>query len=213
MYTVRIISNIELAKNIFLLEFEKPFSFIAGQVINIHNDDFATRMYSIASGEKDPTLKILFDVKSEGHLTPILKSLKQNDKLNISEPFGSFKTNNNKAYWIAAGTGIAPFYSMFISGLANDKILIHGGSYPDNFYFQDEFSSLFTSKNYIRCITKQKSTSFFNGRVSHYLQQQTQLPSDYKYYLCGSTEMVVDTRDILIEKGVLFNNIIAEIFF
>ncbi len=34
-----------------------------------------------------------------------------------------------------------------------------------------------------------------------------------KYYLCGSAEMVVDTRDILIRKGVPFDQIISEIYF
>ena len=34
-----------------------------------------------------------------------------------------------------------------------------------------------------------------------------------KYYLCGSAEMVVDTRDILIEKGIPFENIVSEIYF
>jgi ferredoxin--NADP+ reductase len=39
------------------------------------------------------------------------------------------------------------------------------------------------------------------------------LPTDENYYLCGSSEMVVETRDILVDKGVPFGNIIAEIYF
>ena len=34
-----------------------------------------------------------------------------------------------------------------------------------------------------------------------------------KYYLCGSAEMVVEIRDILIEKGIPFDRIISEIYF
>jgi len=37
------------------------------------------------------------------------------------------------------------------------------------------------------------------------------LPVDSKYFLCGRAEMIVEVRDILINKGVSFNNIIAEI--
>jgi ferredoxin--NADP+ reductase len=36
---------------------------------------------------------------------------------------------------------------------------------------------------------------------------------DQKYYLCGSAEMVVESREILISKGIPFNNIVAEIYF
>ena len=39
------------------------------------------------------------------------------------------------------------------------------------------------------------------------------LPVDRKYYLCGSAEMVVGTRDILISKNVPYDAIIAEIYF
>lgn len=34
-----------------------------------------------------------------------------------------------------------------------------------------------------------------------------------KYYLCGSADMVVEARDILISKGIPFGNIISEIYF
>jgi len=39
------------------------------------------------------------------------------------------------------------------------------------------------------------------------------LPEDQKYYLCGSAEMVVECREILISKGIAFSNIVAEIYF
>ena len=34
-----------------------------------------------------------------------------------------------------------------------------------------------------------------------------------KYYLCGSAEMVVECREILLGKGIAFSNIVAEIYF
>ena len=33
------------------------------------------------------------------------------------------------------------------------------------------------------------------------------------YYLCGSADMVVEVRDILIGKGIPFGHIISEIYF
>jgi len=41
----------------------------------------------------------------------------------------------------------------------------------------------------------------------------TVIPADIKYYLCGKALMVVETRDILIERGVPFSNILSEIYF
>jgi len=49
--------------------------------------------------------------------------------------------------------------------------------------------------------------------VTDYLKSVAALPGDYKYYLCGRAEMVVEARDILIAKGIPFNKIISEIYF
>ena len=67
--------------------------------------------------------------------------------------------------------------------------------------------------NYIRCCSGENNESVYAGRVSSYLEEQTDLDPELKYYLCGSAEMVVETRDILIGKGVPFGQIISEIYF
>ncbi|MBE0653662.1 MAG: hypothetical protein IH594_07675 [Bacteroidales bacterium] len=53
----------------------------------------------------------------------------------------------------------------------------------------------------------------YHGRLTSWLKEQEHLPRDYKYYLCGSAEMVVQTRDILVAKGISFDRIMAEIYF
>jgi ferredoxin--NADP+ reductase len=53
----------------------------------------------------------------------------------------------------------------------------------------------------------------YSGRVTQYLQEQARLDPNLKYYLCGSAEMVVEARDILISKGIPFEHIISEIYF
>ena len=52
----------------------------------------------------------------------------------------------------------------------------------------------------------------YPGRVTDYLRSVNHLPEDYKYYLCGRAEMVVEARDILIEKGIPFSSIVSEIY-
>lgn len=213
MVVVKILSNTEIAPMVRLLEFEKNFDFKAGQVINVFYNDLPPRMYSIASGENDSTLKILFDVKPAGQLTPALSRLKKNDELQISEPFGSFSSNHAQAYWIAVGTGIAPFYAMFRSGFAKNKVLIHGVKRSSNLYFRNEFTIGLSKGSYVQCLSQEKHITSFSGRVTDFLNQCQDLPADFNYYLCGSAEMVVDTRDVLISKGISFEHIFAEIYF
>ena len=101
---------------------------------------------------------------------------------------------------------------MFFSGLYSNKLLIHGGRFLHSFYFQEEFEKVLKDK-YIRCCTKEKANGIYDGRLTDYLRNKEDLNPAYKYYLCGSSEMVVETRDILLAKKIPFENIIGEIYF
>jgi len=211
--SVTIISNTEISHNVFVLSFKRDFTFRAGQVLGLAmalTDD--ARLYSIASGENDPNINILYNIKPGGKLTPNLAELKPNDTLYITVPFGSYAGSSEPAYWIAAGTGIAPFYSMYRSGMGSNKIMIHGSRTLDAFYFSEKLVNDFGSR-YVRCCSQQKSEGIYHGRVTQYLEESDNLPLDQKYYLCGSAEMVVECREILLGKGVPFSNVVAEIYF
>lgn len=210
----KLVESVEcIAPNIYVLSFKRDFEFIAGQVVAIDvTDDAQPRLYSIASGEKDELVEILFDEQPKGKLTPKLSKLKKGDTIYVSEPFGTFNCGDEKAWWIAAGTGIAPFVSMARSGLGVHKMLIHGGRKDENFYFADYLQKELTY-SYIRCCSQQQETINYKGRLTKWLKNQHELPLDIKYYLCGSADMVVQVRDILISRDVPFHNIISETYF
>lgn len=203
----------EIAAGIYLFGFNREFDFQAGQVIGIAlREDGPRRLYSICSGEQENEVYILYNVIEEGYLTPRLSDLEAGDTLWITEPRGEFTSTTNPAIWIATGTGVAPFYSMLKSGMAKNKVLIHGNRYLEQFYFYDEFDAML-GRDYIRCCSAEEDHDVFFGRVTDYLSQQPALEPGLKYYICGSAEMVVDTRDILISKGVPFDQIVSEIYF
>lgn len=202
-----------IAEGVFVLEFKRFFDFEAGQIISIAlAANEVPRMYSIASGEKDVNIQVLFNVVSNGQLTPLLSCLKIGDYIWSSAGFGRFTGTGGEAWWIAQGSGIAPFASMFRSGQQDHKVLIHGGRFEDSFYFSDEFEPVL-KENYIKCCSRNTGSGCFHGRVTDYLNSLSSLPPEAMFYLCGSSEMVVETRDILIRKGVPFKRIVGEIYF
>ncbi len=210
---VQVESVLEIAKGVFTLEFRRFFEFEAGQIISIAlSEKEDPRMYSIASGEQDENIQVLFNVVKEGHLTPSLASLKAGDSIWCSKGFGKFTDNSGPAWWIAQGTGIAPFAAMFRSGHQEEKFLIHGGRNGDSFYYSDEFLPVLNDR-YVRCCSRDRVAGAFHGRVTDYLNSLPSLSPEALYYLCGSSEMVVETRDILIKKGVPFKRIVGEIYF
>jgi ferredoxin--NADP+ reductase len=203
----------ELSDGIFLIGFKRNFLFKAGQVIGIAMEQNGPRrLYSICSGEDEEEIHILYKVVDEGYLTPQLSDLEMGDTLWITKPGGEFTGDKDPAIWIATGTGVAPFYSMFRSGLAEQKKVILGNRYLEQFHFFDEFAGVL-GENYVRCCTAETDERVYSGRVTQYLEEQAELDPGLKYYLCGSAEMVVETRDILISKGIPFDRIISEIYF
>lgn len=210
---VHIIDNLEIAPNVYVISWKRDKNFTPGQVIKISlNLNDAPRIYSICSGNKEEEISVLYNIKPGGALTPHLAELKTGDEIFVSDPYGSFSCDESPAYWISTGTGIAPFHSMIQSGNTKNKKLLHGASFANQFYFSD-FLQQALGENYIRCCSREKEGVQFPGRVTDYLMMTDDLPKGYKYYLCGQAIMVVEVRDLLIQKGVPYDQIFAEIFF
>jgi len=211
--TTIVLENKAIAPGVFVLKYKKVKSFTAGQYIGLTTDlNVTPRLYTIASGENDETVQVLYNLKDDGWLTPRLSEIKPGSELYVTNPDGDFIDDESPAWWIASGTGIAPYSAMFRSGLLKNKTLIHGGRYKHSFYFENEFIPVLKG-NYIRCCSQDKSEGLYHGRLTRYLQDVENLPADCRYFLCGSPEMVVEVRDLLIKRGVEYEKIVAEIYF
>lgn len=209
----RVISNVKIAPGSHIIKFHRNDPFIAGQVVALGvNTEIEPRLYSIASAETDDLITILYSEREEGSLTPMLSLLKPGDNILVSKPFGTFTKVKDNAVFVAAGTGIAPFMSMLQSNKVNHATVIHGAPYPDFFYFSDYLRATL-GERYIQCCSRCMPGCLYVGRVTKFLKEWDNLDPNKNYYLCGSAEMVVETRDILISRGVAVTNINSEIYF
>ena len=84
--------------------------------------------------------------------------------------------------------------------------------YLSQFYFSSNFEKSM-GERYLRFCTQETAPGVIRARVTQYLKDCDKVTPKLKYYICGSAEMVVEVRDILIGKGVPFDHIIAEIYF
>jgi ferredoxin--NADP+ reductase len=210
---VTITGNQEISPGVHLISWKRMHMFVPGQVVKITLDlAVAPRIYSICSGNNEVEIRVLFNVKEDGALTPLLAGVIPGTRLWASNPYGSFKDGKGPAWWIATGTGIAPFYSMFRSGIFENKTLVHGARGLNQFYFEDELEWSM-GNSYIRCCSQEQTCNVYPGRVTQYLKEINNLPTNINYYLCGKALMVVEVRDLLISKGVPYGNILAEIYF
>lgn len=207
------ITRIEiLDEDVYVFYFKRFFEFITGQVVAISLiEKEPPRLYSICSGEQENEVAILFKVKPDGFLTPRLAKINIGDEIFVSKSFGAFYGTQSDDYWIAAGTGIAPFVSMLKSGLSKNKTLIQGGRGERSFYYSELFDKQEDFK-YVKCSSVINNDSFYQGRLTKYLKEE-KLDISKSFFVCGSSEMVVQVRDILISRGVDYDKIIAEIYF
>jgi ferredoxin--NADP+ reductase len=203
----------EISPGVFMIGFRRKQGFLPGQAIKLGIDgEHPPRIYSICSGVDDHELCVLFNVKPDGFLTPKLAALKPGDPVYASAPYGTFLGTDQPAWWIATGTGIAPFHGMLRSGMGKNKVLVHGARHLNQFCFADEFTAALGA-SYHRCCSAENAPGVFSGRVTGFLAQQDSLPQNQRYYICGQAGMAVETRDLLIEKGIPFKNIVTEIYF
>jgi len=199
-----------LNNNVYIVSVSKnEIAFRAGQCFSLGKPGSGiNREYSIYSGQDDSQLEFLIKKVEDGIVSSDLSNLKNNDKIELSGPFGDFcitKENLNKNYlFICTGTGIAPFMS-FIKTYKLDHKIIHGIRYEkDSFIHQNLLID-----NYIPCVSRENVTKY--KRVTDYIKDK-KIDENTFIYLCGNRKMITDSVNLLNKKGN-YKNIFMEVFF
>jgi ferredoxin-NADP reductase len=164
------------------------------------------RSYTIACGEEDEQLHVLYRLIPNGALTPQLVRLQVGDTVPLSGPYGQFVLRDPMAplVFIATGTGIAPCraYARTYPGL--NMTVYHGVRTCEDLFYRTELSAF----AYHPCVT-QGGDHVFKGRVTELIPTRP-APTDAHYYLCGAYEMIYDMRAHLLERGVPAAHIFME---
>ncbi len=211
-----------LTEDVLFISFSAPveFTFQAGQFVTLFlekGSERKVRSYSILNppqekGKVDLCVKII----SGGFASDIFQKAQPGDLFQIKGPFGHFLFNpsQNKEHWfIGAGTGLTPFYSMILEHLPKFPEhrfhLLMGFRYLRNVLFREEFLELekkHSNFSYSLTFSKEESASWqgLRGRVQQHLPENMQGKT---FYICGLRELVLETRAALLEKGVSPENI------
>lgn len=201
----------------FFIRYDSDFPYKSGQFVIIDFGDighqFSTRSYSIANVHTGPTIEICVVLKSDGAATPVLFNYNVGDKLMISNPQGRFilpeTLENGKSFgFICTGTGVAPFRAMIYELLEIRKCqspvyLYFGCRKEEDILYRTEFEQLqFKHPNfkYVPVLSRQ-DWSGATGYVHEHYSPVFDSKPDAMIYLCGWTEMVKQTRDLLKSYG------------
>ncbi|MGC9343522.1 MAG: ferredoxin--NADP reductase [Bacteroidales bacterium] len=211
-WVVKEVRNLTVAS--YILRFSRNnMNFKPGQhlVAGLPNSKHS-REYSIYSGQNDDFLEILIREVDDGIVSKKLRKLEAGDTLEINGPYGFFMYNTQppefkKMLFIASGTGIAPFHSFVKSFPKADYKIIHGiRTIEENYGFED-----YKSGSYFSC-TSRDDRGNYKGRLTEYIKD-AELETDRLVYLCGNSEMILESVDILQEKGFSESRIFTEVYF
>ncbi len=210
----KVVAIRQLTEHAFVLSLpESRFKFVAGQHVSVSiPGDYQSREYSIYSAEEGSNLEILVKEVDGGYFSPKLKHLKVGDMVEVHGPFGKFgldekKIDSHKHVFIASGTGIAPFHSIVKSRPGLDYELIHGVRTIDEAYEGHEYDT----DKFILCTSRDKRGNY-EGRLTEYLKEK-KFDKNTSFYLCGNSDMIFDSMEILREKGFGREDINVEVYF
>jgi len=224
-----IIDIIDLGNDLreFTFKFITPnsVSYRAGQfiLVKIIDNPEQYRAYSISSfNEDNTTLKVIIKKINKGFGSGIIfDQFKIGDKVILEGPMGDElvpEENANKILFIANGIGITPFIALAKDMMANRPnvekvILLNGQKYGNEFVYNDYFNELDqdnSSFEYIPVASRETNLSegLRKGYVTDVIKDLD--VTGYKVYMCGSKNMIVDSYNILLSKGLTDADIFYE---
>lgn len=210
-WTARILRHRQVSPTAFELTLAREgLEFRAGQLLTIHGRNVTEdRNYTIASGEHDEHLNVLYRLIPTGVLTPQLAARAEGDTLEISAPCGEFvlRDRTRPIVFIATGTGIAPCRAYLRTYPGLNLTILHGVRTAEDLFYREEFAD----RPYFPCLSADDRIGF-RCRVTEF-SRTFDFPSDAHFYLCGANEMFYEMRDLLTARGIRPDALFTEAYY
>lgn len=222
------INSIEqLTKDVINVKLRLPptakFKYNSGQYINLIKGDIK-RSYSVANAYKEKaTLEFFIKNYEKGFMSNyFFNEAKENDLLRMEGPLGSFFLRDSlkkNIIFLATGTGIAPIKAILEYASENHADfegktfwLFFGARYQKDIFWEP-LNFDFIQLNYT--IVLSRETIPFNG-FKGYVQNAVLASnidlSDAQVYACGSNDMILSAKKILINDDLKEQNFFSDAF-
>lgn len=213
IYNSNLIDIDRRSDRVIVLTFSRPvdFQFKAGQFVFIDIPDTRyRRAYSIASSVDEDVLRFIIDISPMGVGTSYLSSLEVGDSISFNGAWGHMVLGEDMLdkpiYFIATGTGVAPFISMLAELPEDtDTHMIYSEK-----YLADMIAVDLPSDRKTLSLTRESVDGYLRGRVTEYLDD---ISTTGTYFICGNKDMIIAVRGALIAKGCKANDINLEVFY
>lgn len=219
-YKARLTSIQSTIEGVYTLEFESlgsPFQYAPGQFLHLAIDTEydgsgqwpESRCFSMQSNPSEKTIRITYAVKG-AFTTAMEENLISGSEVWLKLPYGDlFQQPHNKenTVFIAGGTGITPFLSLFthesFAGYINPKIYLGFRSEEFNIY-QKELNQSSNASKILDVVYESKNGILDIHRIADKNSNHS------SYFISGPPSMIKAFKQILITRGVPAKNVLTD---
>ena len=224
-----IISLTPTVKEIYL-KVPADFIFQPGQYVTLslkQQDKVIARSYSICSSPTETeVIKLCVKIVAGGEFTSLLNTLSVGQAIKVVGPMGNFvlaeEELTHPKVFIGTGTGLSPLMSMLLYNLEKKPevpiTLLTGYRHASEILYRPLWQSYlqkYKQFNYHIALTQPEQpvtdSTIQTGRIQTLFADKIDshlLKNPYtSFYLCGLSEMIIQSREKLLTMGVKATNI------
>lgn len=190
---------------------EHGVRFIPGQVAILRANDEEPAYFAFAGAPEDRELEIL--VKRTGGASTAIFEMKKGGRVDLlgvaGHGFDLDRQRGRDLVFVGMGTGVAPLRSALRHVLNRKKdfgqlVVLYGARTPDAFCFRDETQSWEDAGVELRQVISRPDGHDWSGPTGYVQSLLDHVLPDLKSpvaLVCGSREMIAQTRDRLQQMG------------
>ena len=194
-------------------------AFVPGQVAVLEVAGEAPAYFAFASAPEDPELEVL--VKQKMGASNLIFDLQPGSRINLLEVAGhGFALDEQRGrdlVFVAMGTGVAPLRSALRHVLQRQNeygrfVVLYGARTPDDFCFRDETDGWKEAGVELRQVISKPDGHDWSGPTGYVQSLLDHVLPELKSpvaLICGSLEMIEQTRGRLIQMGFAPNEILT----
>lgn len=185
--------------------------FAPGQVAILKVEDEAPAYFAFASAPDDPDLEVL--VKQKVGASNVIFDMKEGDTIDLvgiaGHGFALDEIRGRDLVFVAMGTGVAPLRSALRHALNRKNefgqlVVLYGARTPDDFCYRDETEGWEEAGVELRQVISRPDGHDWSGPTGYVQSLLDHVLPDLRSpvaLICGSLEMIDQTRDRLSKMG------------
>lgn len=201
----------------FIVEKPQGYDFTPGQAtkiaINLLSWENKLRPFTFTNLRSDNFLEFMIKIYREHDgVTNKLGSMNAGKELILHEVFGAI-CYKEKGVFIAAGSGITPFISIFRDLYQQNKLegnsLLYTNKTSEDVIMDVELRKML-KEDYLNIYTRENIIGFVGRRIDRNFLIDTISDFSQHFYVCGPSDFVKSISRILIDLGVSSHTLVVE---